>query len=285
MPEVTIRRYGDFGLALRELEPWLRKREAEFGLIIGILRQLASGKHLYEPPFFVAGVEVDGELVGCAYRTPPFKLGITDLPSVAMEPLAGALREVYSGLPAVLGPQDAAVRFGFAWSRVCDCEPAVGMRQGLYRIDEVTLPDRMPPGALEPADEADWETLVAWTTEFVHESGLEPVNYDKRVRLLLDQGSLFVWRSEGVLRAMAGWMAPTGRGIRVGHVYTPPSERGRGYATAATGELTRRLLQEYDFCTLYTDLSNPTSNGVYRRLGYRQIAEAIDVNFLPPRKT
>ncbi|MCC7451850.1 MAG: GNAT family N-acetyltransferase, partial [Anaerolineae bacterium] len=29
----------------------------------------------------------------------------------------------------------------------------------------------------------------------------------------------------------------------------------------------------YQFCTLFTDLTNPTSNGIYQRMGYRYIGE------------
>ena len=30
------------------------------------------------------------------------------------------------------------------------------------------------------------------------------------------------------------------------------------------------------FCVLYTDLSDPTSNAIYQRLGYRAIADVRD---------
>jgi predicted GNAT family acetyltransferase len=33
-----------------------------------------------------------------------------------------------------------------------------------------------------------------------------------------------------------------------------------------------------DFCVLYTDLANPTSNAIYRRLGYEMIGEVVDVH-------
>ena len=32
-------------------------------------------------------------------------------------------------------------------------------------------------------------------------------------------------------------------------------------------------------CILYTDLGNPTSNSVYRRIGYRAVAEALRFRF------
>jgi predicted GNAT family acetyltransferase len=32
-------------------------------------------------------------------------------------------------------------------------------------------------------------------------------------------------------------------------------------------------------CMLYTDLTNPTSNGIYQAIGYRLLGEAVQVGF------
>jgi len=34
-------------------------------------------------------------------------------------------------------------------------------------------------------------------------------------------------------------------------------------------------------CFLYTDLANPISNAIYRRIGYRQVAEAAEYGYEP----
>jgi predicted GNAT family acetyltransferase len=69
--------------------------------------------------------------------------------------------------------------------------------------------------------------------------------------------------------------APTPSGIRVGPVYTPPDRRRRGYGAAVTAELTRReLAVGRRYCFLYTDEANPTSNSVYRRIGYRVVGDS-----------
>jgi predicted GNAT family acetyltransferase len=81
---------------------------------------------------------------------------------------------------------------------------------------------------------------------------------------------------------MAGWAGPTPRGVRINFVYTPPAHRGRGYATSCVAALTRHLLDPgKEFCFLFTDLANPTSNKIYRRLGYRHVCDFRDVRFEP----
>ena len=63
--------------------------------------------------------------------------------------------------------------------------------------------------------------------------------------------------------------------VRLGPVYTPPEARRHGYATALVAELSRRALAAgATKCMLYTDLANPTSNSIYRAVGYRRSGDA-----------
>jgi predicted GNAT family acetyltransferase len=70
---------------------------------------------------------------------------------------------------------------------------------------------------------------------------------------------------------------------RIQTVYTPDTLRRRGYASACVGQLTRRLVDSGQECILYTDLGNPTSNAVYRRLGYEPVVEALRYRFTKPQ--
>ena len=40
------------------------------------------------------------------------------------------------------------------------------------------------------------------------------------------------------------------------------------------------LLKTYDFCVLYTDMMNPTSNKIYQERVYREIAASIHIEFM-----
>jgi predicted GNAT family acetyltransferase len=62
--------------------------------------------------------------------------------------------------------------------------------------------------------------------------------------------------------------------IQVDIVYTPAHLRGRGYAGAVTAEVSRAALAEgAQDVVLFADLSNPTSNALYQRLGYRALTD------------
>jgi predicted GNAT family acetyltransferase len=63
-------------------------------------------------------------------------------------------------------------------------------------------------------------------------------------------------------------------------VYTPREHRAKGYAAAATTAVTRAALDAGAAdVVLFTDLDNPTSNALYRRLGYTPIEDRSTVEF------
>ncbi|MGB1286752.1 MAG: GNAT family N-acetyltransferase, partial [Aggregatilineales bacterium] len=56
-------------------------------------------------------------------------------------------------------------------------------------------------------------------------------------------------------------------------VYTPPEYRKNGYASAVTAAISQEILNSgRQFCFLFTDMNNPTSNHIYQMIGYEQIS-------------
>jgi predicted GNAT family acetyltransferase len=132
--------------------------------------------------------------------------------------------------------------------------------------------------------------LATWMRAFLAEA-LPAEPYDEeRMRVALQRrlsgdsaNGYWLWEDDGEVVAWTGHGNPTGRGIRIGPVYTPPELRGRGYATALVAAQSQWLLSNgFDFCFLYTDLANPTSNAIYERIGYRKIADSAAYGLVPP---
>ena len=72
--------------------------------------------------------------------------------------------------------------------------------------------------------------------------------------------------------------------MRVGPVYTPPEDRGHGWASALVAEGTQWLLDEgREWVCLYTDLSNPTSNRIYQAIGYEPVLDFDQYEFVADR--
>lgn len=277
-------RHGDAGAFLGRAGAWLARREAENNLILGLAAVLATGDHPYRPPIYLATVEGEGELLGCAWRTPPFKAGLTRMPPEAGAAVAVDMADVYDELPAVLGEEAAASAFARAWATLRGVAVRPGMRQRIHELVEVRHPARRPPGRPRWAGKGDHEVVVAWWRAFQSEVGL-PVGLDPgaTVARRIEAGDLRLW-DDGRAVSLAGVSARTPRGVRVGPVYTPPDARGRGYATALVADLSQRLLDRgREICFLYTDLANPTSNSIYRAVGYRPVCDVVDFEFAETR--
>ncbi len=265
---------------LGRAEGFLRSDEARHNLMLG----LALGRATAAPDdeaFFATVSDSSGRVVSCVLRTPPHKVLLTDLPMEAVDAVVDRLSARYDAIPSFLGPPSAeALARAWAGRHGGVCRP--GMAQGVYRVDEV-IPPPPPPGAIRAVAPGDIDLVVRWGEGFARDTGVGfPKGREPIVRWM-ETGALFVWEVEGEPVSVAVAHGRTWRGIRIGYVYTPPERRGRGYASALVAEVSRRMLGAgCEYCVLYTDLSNPTSNAVYRRVGYRLIDEVRDYDVIGP---
>lgn len=275
-----ILRIPDPGSFLLRAEAWLLAREAENNLVLGIAHSLASGGDWYEPPLYLATVEREDSVVGVAFRTPPFKLGLTRMPLEAIPALAEDVAGVYDELPTALGPVDVVRRFGQLWADRTGCVARDGLAQRIYELDEVIAPPDPPAGGIRPAGHGDGPLLTAWSGSFHDDTGIVGGDTERLVQDLIENGQLCVWEDGGPA-SMAASMGDTPNGARIGYVYTPPGRRQRGYASALTAALSQLLLDGgRRFCCLYTDASAPTPNRIYQRIGYRPVVDVADVDFI-----
>ena len=81
--------------------------------------------------------------------------------------------------------------------------------------------------------------------------------------------------------SMAASGRNTERGAMVNLVYTPRALRGKGYASSVVAALSKLQLDSgLSYCTLFTDMANPISNGIYRRIGYEYAGGFTEIAFL-----
>jgi predicted GNAT family acetyltransferase len=281
---LVIRRHADASAFLARAESWLLRSEAEHNLVLGLCHRLRTSAVEFESPIYLATVEREGEVVGCAFRTPPYKLGVTRMPDEAIPLLVEDVAGVYAELPAVLGPEREARAFATLWGERRGVGVRVGMRQRIYQLEKVRRPERMPQGQLRAAEAEHVDLVAEWIVNFALEAGIQPVDAGRMARERIDERTIFFWEDGGP-RAMAAVAGETPHGARIGYVYTPPEWRGRGYASACTAELSQRTLESgRQFCFLYTDLANPTSNAIYQRIGYQRVCDVVDLEFMTLRE-
>jgi uncharacterized protein len=163
-----------------------------------------------------------------------------------------------------------------AWRARSGRSPTAVMRQRVYELTQVA-PVAAVSGALRAATAADTDLVMEWVAAFEQEAlaAVLPQSPLAVTTRRIAAGELFLW-CDPEPRAMAGWARPTARAVAVNGVYTPVAWRRRGYATACVAELSARLLRKgFEFCVLYTDLANPTSNAIYSRIGYRPVKDFV----------
>ena len=94
----------------------------------------------------------------------------------------------------------------------------------------------------------------------------------------LRAGWLWFWVTEAGDRVHLTGVSPPSFGVaRVGPVYTPPAQRGCGWASNAVAEISRRIQAEGSRVCLFTDQANPTSNKIYTALGYQPVADMANL--------
>jgi hypothetical protein len=279
---MNTERFDDANAFLAAAEPLLLADEARHNRLLGLAGAIADG--LYDT-YRLWLVRDDAHPVAAALRTPPYNL-ILARPDSPEALLALADAVVSEELPGVVGATPESEEFARLWEERTGASARLGMRQGVYALEAVE-PLPTVPGEARVATPADRETVLRWWIAFgeevLHEGGPGRENAAAMVDYRLDPDTgrgVLLWEHDGEIVSFAGWGGPTPNGARVGPVYTPPELRGRGYATAATAELSRRLLASgRRFCFLYTDLANPTSNAIYERIGYRRVCESAEIVF------
>lgn len=277
-PEVVV--HPDADAFRRRAEGWLMAAEDEHNLILGLAAALSGGSPGEgEARQFWATVEMGGEVVGCAFRTPPHKMGLTRMPLEAPGLLAGEAGGRYGSLPAAFGPPDVVEAFARAWSEAKGVRWRSGLPQRMYRLDRVVPPVGVP-GGLRPGTEEDLPTAHRWAEDFARDAGHAFMTPPAARERWVAARELYFWESGGEPVSMAvatGW---TPHGARIGYVFTPRDRRGHGYASALTARLSQQILDGgRSFCVLYTDLTNPVSNAIYPRIGYRPLMDLVDADF------
>jgi predicted GNAT family acetyltransferase len=285
---VDLRRHDDPAAFLERVRPTLLRGgpdgEARHNLLLGIAGVLVSDPSVY-PNFSLWTVEDRGTTVVCALHTPPFNLALS-MPAAegSLELLSEGLAREKISIPGVTAAVPEVDAFADAWSRSSGIHVRARMGMGVYRLTKVRWP-RQVPGRLRDAVTEDRPLVLEWLLDFdatVHDEP-DPGRMEDVVRRRVpgnDLSGLVLWEVAGKPVSLAGFGSPTPNGMRIGPVYTPPDERGRGYASALVAAVSSRCLEGgRTFCFLFTDLANPTSNHVYQAIGYEHVCDARDLAF------
>ena len=252
-----------------------------------LLRALANARDASLPPgerWHAALVHADEGRVTAAARRFQNTWFLSTGPEAALQALGAAVRAAAcadrpAAIAGCVGEADA-VR---AFERGCGMPMRVHFDLRLFRLDGE--PMRPPPaeaaacGRLQRATLDDLPALLELAQAFRVEAKLPETAEQLAAGMPhhVQAGSQYLWYdAHGALAGFIGGQSIPPSGARVGPVYTRPAQRGRGIGAAMVATLSRQLLAAGARSVfLFTDARNPTSNALYRRIGFAPIGRHL----------
>lgn len=275
-PIVCVR-YDGVESFLRENGPSLLQEESRNCLMLSLLARVQTGV-LDESDALFIGLRQGDRFVGQAVHTGLNKpLLLTPMSGAAVHSLLQFVLNAQVDVRRVHGPTKVASAFSEALAKGMGLALRKDMDQGLYELRKVEWPPSTD-GEMVLADQTHlaraFELIVGFVQEIEPENPVPEDDAERIVQRHIKQGTLYLWRDgEGGYVSIAAKVRESTNGSTISLVYTPLGHRGCGHATQLMAHLSQALLNEGKmFCNLFTDLSNPTSNRLYQRIGYVQIA-------------
>jgi GNAT superfamily N-acetyltransferase len=257
--------------------PFLERDPVLHTIIMSNVAERAAGTYRQEPDasYFVSAHDGDGEVIGAAMRTPGRPVYLGALPESLADGVADAYLDVLPELGGVAGDRPAATAFAKRWSDARSTAATETKGTRLHKLGTLTTLEAVGAPRLMVAEEV--ELVAAWSHDGFADEFAEPDLEWARYRLR--GGRLWIWEVDGTPVSMVGYHEALFGVCRVGPVYTPPEHRRNGYAGALTAFVSDRILADGNQACLYTDLANPTSNKIYFQVGYRPVADFVDITF------
>lgn len=271
---ISVRFYEDVRLFSVAAEEFLLSRTVLHNLILTIVDGRLTQR---EPGRYWVAFRAD-QVVGVALQSPlTYPATVVPMEPDVTSALVDAIADADVILPGVNGEAATAASFAGRWTerRKAAALPVQGLR--LYELADLNDVVSVK-GQLRKAYGGDRNLAVTWLQEFYLETHTPASNAEKLIDAALSSGRLWLWQDSSVV-SMAISSKPIQAVVRISAVYTSPENRKRGYAAACVHGISKHFNDAGYHCMLYTDLGNPTSNSVYRKIGYRAVAEAIHYRF------
>jgi predicted GNAT family acetyltransferase len=284
--KLRIATYDEAGAFLVKAQAALERNEEENHLILGICERMRAHPERVNKQPFLGIIETEGEIVLGVMMTPPFPLVLArvgDIDKRTFSLLADKLLHDDWPVTEINGPEVLSSEFADVWAAETGTHKRIARQQRLYSLSRVQIPLGVN-GVLRKATAEDLSVVLAWgeafTIELHDEMSMDFTQLKRVIHDLISVGNIYLWDDGGPV-SMAMQNRPSRNGVAVSYVYTPPPKRRRGYASACVAALSEVLLaSNYKFCTLYTDLHDPTTNSIYQAVGYQPVADFTSYTFI-----
>jgi hypothetical protein len=211
-----------------------------------------------------------GAITGLIYYGAQLVVAANDEPT--LDAFAHETRK-HRGLRSFVGPKEAVDGL---WARVRAWHPVpviVRASQPVYAVGRDALRETGPDVAVRLARDDEAELVAEHSGAMIlGELGYDPrlsrAAFTAAVRRSIASGSWWVWIVDGELRFQLNVGPRTAETAQLQGVWTPPAQRGKGYATLALTAIARRLLARETTLSLYVNDFNHAAIALYERAGF-----------------
>jgi ribosomal protein S18 acetylase RimI-like enzyme len=275
--------YSDPAAFRAAVFPFLLRQEALHNVMLSVVNAVVDEPTRY-PRYYLGVISQGDKVVGATWMTPPYALGLSDMPIEAVDLVIQAAENYPDPVNGVFGATEPADYFCREWTGKHARTVRHTMRQGVYQLKKVIALSNPTAGRMRTATQADFDLLVDWNLQFYIDCKLPEHEYKNSIpeaHRAIEKQNRFLWETDSGVVAMAGAVGESPSGVRFSWVYTPPAFRGRRYASQLMQYASQFLLDRgKKLCFLYTDLTNAASNSVYQRVGYEKVGECVSHEFI-----
>jgi len=220
--------------------------------------------------------------LGVAYQRGDQPVIVGDSAAEACVAFADLLAEEHPKLEGVVGKLRACEAFAHRWRSRTGRTHRLRFHMRDHLLRELIAPPAVA-GSMRVAGTNDRAWVLEMHRTFADEArvAIAPESRHRLVDERLAAGTFRIWKDvEDV--GFAGFVRAGPKAARVAPVYTLPAFRTKGYGAAVVGALCAELIREGRQVFLVTDLSNPTSNALYARLGFEPLEDFYTFDLVEP---
>ncbi|USL41196.1 GNAT family N-acetyltransferase [Priestia megaterium] len=275
---IQLHRYREVQEFKNQVEPLLSKNEILHNLALGILYSLNENSK----PNFMGVILKNNRAVLVLLQTHPQQIILSQIQQLTERELSEAAELLQeTEVPGLVGERQTVLYLSQKLADLKNQEASLKMDQRIYRLDKVKKAADAE-GMLVKARVEHLSLVTEWVREFMYIIW-EPISKEQAVKTgeaFIKAGRLFLWEVNGKYVSMANAARPTVHNVTINYVYTPREERKKGYASSCVSTLSQLMLDSgFQTTSLYTDMTNPTSNKIYMEIGYEHVADSALVLF------
>jgi len=228
----------------------------------------------------MASMKRDGHTVLAALMLPEDKLQIYAEENFECKDLAlfvAGLEDANISVPGVNAEYALAEAFAQIYSSSNNIKYSIAKKGRIYSLEHISK-EVCSKSQIRLAQSEDLAFLPFWWSCFF--DSLHVADDLSAFEKLIRTKTLYILEDGGIPVSMARIDQKLERVCGLGMIYTPPYFRSRGFATKISASLSTLCLERGYIPALTTDLANLVSNKIYQKIGYKEVCDTLEVDFI-----